>query len=183
MTGGAVLVTQLKAAEAIERFWGPFGRRHLCVSAAMQTELQKRWGIQATLFYDRAPSHFRPITLRQQVRGPKCSTPVCPIQRSGRTLKKACMCRAAFMRAWKESDVQGLCGVKHELLLRLGPLLDAPVHPRDCCAVMPVANGAAHSDNNHDAQSSIRPLPVSRRASAASQDDLNKLLDQVALAM
>ncbi|EIE25385.1 glycosyl transferase family 1 protein [Coccomyxa subellipsoidea C-169] len=74
-------------AKLYERFWGRFGHKHLCVSKAMQTELERSWHIKATVFYDRPPSHFRPTPLKEQ----------------------------------------------HELLLRLGPVLDAPVHPRDCC--------------------------------------------------
>ncbi|CAL8460619.1 g148 [Coccomyxa elongata] len=129
-------------AKLYERFWGRFGHKHLCVSAAMRTELQRGWHIQATVFYDRPPSHFRPTPIKQQ----------------------------------------------HELLLRLGPLLDTPVHPRDCCGVLPTQNGVAKAThlNGHGAAAeaafpSIRSLPVSRRASAASHDDLNNLLDQMDL--
>ncbi|KAK9909090.1 hypothetical protein WJX75_007012 [Coccomyxa subellipsoidea] len=125
-------------ANLYERFWGRFGHKHLCVSAAMRTELQRSWRIQATVFYDRPPSHFRPTPLKQQ----------------------------------------------HQLLLRLGPVLDMPVHPRDCCAILPASKEIPYQnghDSACDACPSFRPLPVSRRASAASHDNLNKLLDQMDL--
>ncbi len=71
--------------------------------------------------------------------------------------------------------------LQHELLLRLGPVLDAPVHPRDCCGVLPTLKDALQ--NGHDASeassSGMRPLPVSRRASSASHDNLKSFIDQV----
>ncbi len=63
---------QVALAKLYERFWGRFGHKHLCVSAAMRSELQRGWHIQATVFYDRPPSHFRPTPIKQQVSKDGC---------------------------------------------------------------------------------------------------------------
>ncbi len=40
-------------ARRFERSWGRQAHAHLCVTKAMQTDLQHNWGIEATVFYDR----------------------------------------------------------------------------------------------------------------------------------
>lgn len=40
-------------ARRFEKGWGRQAHAHLCVTKAMQAELQHGWGIQATVFYDR----------------------------------------------------------------------------------------------------------------------------------
>ena len=62
------LNAQVQLAEVVERFWGRFGDRHLCVSRAMKDELQQNWGIKAVVFYDRPPAQFEPTPLEQKVR-------------------------------------------------------------------------------------------------------------------
>ena len=61
--------------------------------------------------------------------------------------------------------------VQHELLQRLAPLLEEPMHPRDCCA--------ASGWDGRPAADPAKPLPLSRRASAASHEDLRHLINQV----
>jgi beta-1,4-mannosyltransferase len=58
---------QVRIAEWFERSWGRLADKHLCVSNAMRAELKHGWHINATVFYDRAPSHFGPTPLKQQV--------------------------------------------------------------------------------------------------------------------
>ena len=61
--------------------------------------------------------------------------------------------------------------LQHELLQRLAPVLDEPMHPFDCCA----------SSARRPASGFSKPLPISRRASAASHEDLHCLINQVGL--
>jgi hypothetical protein len=74
--------------------------------------------------------------------------------------------------------------MQHQLYQRLRRELDQTVHPRDCCsklASLGLLNGSAAAEKNHstaeDASASPRPLPLSRRASTASHDDLSLCLD------
>ena len=60
--------------------------------------------------------------------------------------------------------------VQHELLQRLAPALEEAMHPFDCCA------GAG---GRRPASGFSKPLPISRRASAASHEDLHCLINQV----
>jgi len=41
-----------------------------CVGA--QAELARSWRIEATVFYDRPPAHFRPATLAEKVSAGPC---------------------------------------------------------------------------------------------------------------
>ena len=66
-----------------------------------------------------------------------------------------------------------LCVWQHELLQRLAPLLEEAMHPFDCCA-------SSGRDRRSSPESS-KPLPLSRRASAASHEDLHHLINQVCL--
>lgn len=52
-------------AERHERAWAKRSHASLCVSAAMQAELRRGWGVRATLCYDRPPPHFRPTGLEE----------------------------------------------------------------------------------------------------------------------
>ncbi len=63
--------------------------------------------------------------------------------------------------------------LQHELLQRLAPVLDEAMHPFDCCA-------SAAADRR-PASGFSKPLPISRRASAASHEDLHCLINQVRL--
>lgn len=78
---------------------------------------------------------------------------------------------AVCMGAWVQEDCLALY-VQHALLRRLAPLLEEPMHPRDCC-----------SRPDWDKGDSVfsKPLPLSRRASAASHEDLHHLINQVCL--
>jgi len=49
-----------------ERRYGKTADGYLCVTKAMQHELEQKWGIQATVLYDRPPEYFRPIGLREK---------------------------------------------------------------------------------------------------------------------
>eukprot|EP00798_Chlamydomonas_sp_ICE-L_P023969 gene23970-9542_t len=49
----------VKIALAYEKFWGRQGDAHFCVTEAMKEELALRWGVQATVLYDRPPSFFK----------------------------------------------------------------------------------------------------------------------------
>ncbi|EFJ50907.1 hypothetical protein VOLCADRAFT_57730 [Volvox carteri f. nagariensis] len=46
-------------AHSYERFWGKRGNAHFCVTKAMQEDLQRKWGIRATVLYDRPPAFFK----------------------------------------------------------------------------------------------------------------------------
>jgi beta-1,4-mannosyltransferase len=66
--GFAMLAIRLRPAHAAVRLtaWGEgaCGRRadaHLCVSRALQRALAERWGIAATVLYDRPARHFAPL--------------------------------------------------------------------------------------------------------------------------
>lgn len=64
-----------------------------------------------------------------------------------------------------------VCALQHELLQRLGPVLEEAMHPFDCFA--------ASSSDRRSPSGAGRTLPLSRRASAASHEDLHRLVDQV----
>lgn len=49
-----------------ERRYGKNGAAHLCVTQAMQLELEHKWGIRATVLYDKPANHFRPILLEDK---------------------------------------------------------------------------------------------------------------------
>jgi len=49
-----------------ERRYGKMADGYLCVTRAMQHELEQNWGIRATVVYDRSPEFFRPINLREK---------------------------------------------------------------------------------------------------------------------
>jgi beta-1,4-mannosyltransferase len=52
----------VRLAERYERSWARAADASLCVTKAMQQELLRGWGVEATVFYDRPPSFFRPAT-------------------------------------------------------------------------------------------------------------------------
>eukprot|EP00271_Cylindrocystis_brebissonii_P004875 TRINITY_DN16799_c0_g1_i1.p1 TRINITY_DN16799_c0_g1~~TRINITY_DN16799_c0_g1_i1.p1 ORF type:complete len:683 (-),score=141.96 TRINITY_DN16799_c0_g1_i1:1053-3101(-) len=49
-----------------ERRFGIYAAGHLCVTKAMQHELEHSWGIRATVLYDRPPEMFRPTTVEEK---------------------------------------------------------------------------------------------------------------------
>ncbi|KAG0614210.1 hypothetical protein M758_6G159000 [Ceratodon purpureus] len=49
-----------------ERRFGKTADGFLCVTKAMQHELEQNWGIRATVLYDRSPEFFRSINLREK---------------------------------------------------------------------------------------------------------------------
>ncbi|KAJ3113303.1 hypothetical protein HK100_002038, partial [Physocladia obscura] len=55
----------VRAAKIYEMTFGKFADGHLCVTKAMKNHLQKVWKIQGNcvVLYDRAPSHFRRLSL------------------------------------------------------------------------------------------------------------------------
>ena len=60
--------SQVRLAERYERYWGRGGAASLCVTRAMQAELQRpTWRVPATVFYDRPPDFFRPTTLQARL--------------------------------------------------------------------------------------------------------------------
>ena len=56
----------VRIARWIERFFGRLSDGNLCVTKAMQAWLKKEWGIEASVLYDRAPSHFHQATLQEK---------------------------------------------------------------------------------------------------------------------
>ena len=60
-------MVQVRLAQWFEQSWGRLADQHLCVSKAMCAELKHGWHINAKVFYDRAPSHFGPTPLKEQV--------------------------------------------------------------------------------------------------------------------
>eukprot|EP00884_Botryococcus_braunii_P002445 jgi/Botrbrau1/12200/Bobra.0186s0105.1 len=56
----------IKLARTLEKVWGRTADYNFCVTMAMQNVLERRWGIQATVFYDRPPAHFRPASLEER---------------------------------------------------------------------------------------------------------------------
>ena len=55
---------QVRLAERYERHWGRTADASLCVTRAMQLELQRHWRVPAAVFYDRPPNFFRPASLQ-----------------------------------------------------------------------------------------------------------------------
>ncbi|TRY62632.1 hypothetical protein TCAL_08693 [Tigriopus californicus] len=54
----------LKLAKGIERFFGPLADGAFCVTDAMRNDLEQNWqGTKALTLYDRAPDHFKPISI------------------------------------------------------------------------------------------------------------------------
>lgn len=49
-----------------ERRYGKMANGHLCVTKAMQHELEENWDIQATVLYDRAPGHFHSTSVEEK---------------------------------------------------------------------------------------------------------------------
>lgn len=49
----------VQLAKSHELAWGRAADQGFCVTAAMQHDLRERWGIKATVLYDRPPCHFR----------------------------------------------------------------------------------------------------------------------------
>lgn len=56
----------VRLAEKYERYWGRKSDGGLCVTKAMQSDLDKGWKVKATVFYDRPPEFFRPATLQEK---------------------------------------------------------------------------------------------------------------------
>ncbi|CAK9151790.1 unnamed protein product [Ilex paraguariensis] len=50
----------------IERHYGKMANGSLCVTRAMQHELDQNWGINATVLYDQPPEFFRPASLEEK---------------------------------------------------------------------------------------------------------------------
>lgn len=55
----------VRLAEWYERFWARKGDGGLCVTKAMQTELNTNWHAEATVFYDRPPTSFHRSSTRE----------------------------------------------------------------------------------------------------------------------
>lgn len=53
----------VRMARWAERLFGRWAAAGLCVTRAMQRDLAERWGIAATVFYDRPAPQFRPLAL------------------------------------------------------------------------------------------------------------------------
>ncbi|KAG2445600.1 hypothetical protein HXX76_000211 [Chlamydomonas incerta] len=49
----------VRLARSYEHFWGKRGDGHFCVTQAMQQDLQAKWGVSATVLYDRPPAFFK----------------------------------------------------------------------------------------------------------------------------
>ena len=63
---------QVRLAERYERHWGRTADASLCVTRAMQLELQRHWRVPASVFYDRPPDFFRPASLQARRRRRCC---------------------------------------------------------------------------------------------------------------
>ena len=94
-----------------------------------------------------------------------------PLSRAAPAYKLPFVSRIAVRLAGARMELNRLCVVQHELLQRLAPLLEEPMHPFDCCASVP--------GDKRPSSGFSKPLPISRRASAASHEDLHHLINQV----
>ena len=136
----------------------------------LQAELARNWRIKATVFYDRPPAHFRPATLAEKVRTASCAAPITHIHHPDRVRCAVTkMCQRLLAHCMSESRVMYTslsmvpeapincshwghlltCNppLQHDLMLRLSPELEAPVHPHDCCAPQqPPASRAAEEE-------------------------------------
>lgn len=56
----------VRLARAIETHFGRKSAENLCVTKAMQQDLQENWNISATVLYDRPPLQFHPRTLEEK---------------------------------------------------------------------------------------------------------------------
>ncbi|CAG4963137.1 unnamed protein product [Colias eurytheme] len=56
----------LKVATQLEKWFGQSSDHNLCVTYAMKADLVDRWGIAATVLYDRPPQIFHPITIQEK---------------------------------------------------------------------------------------------------------------------
>lgn len=57
----------VKLSRKIEAFFGPKADAAFCVTEAMKTDLAQNWGVGSPVtLYDRAPSHFRPISGKEK---------------------------------------------------------------------------------------------------------------------
>jgi beta-1,4-mannosyltransferase len=65
LSRGANSVTT-RIAYWYERVCGRGAHANLCVTRAMQTHLRDTWHVDATVLYDRAPEHFRRLTICEQ---------------------------------------------------------------------------------------------------------------------
>lgn len=81
------------------------------------------------------------------------------------------MRRPRYCRWLRSTGVEWQSVLQHELLQRLAPELEEAMHPFDCCA--------SSAGDRHPASGFSKPLPISRRASAASHEDLHCLINQV----
>ncbi|KAI4494889.1 hypothetical protein M0804_001090 [Polistes exclamans] len=58
--------TVVKIAKFIETYFGRKACYNFCVTQAMKEDLQKQWGIEAHVLYDRSENSFKPISLKQK---------------------------------------------------------------------------------------------------------------------
>ncbi|XP_078036706.1 chitobiosyldiphosphodolichol beta-mannosyltransferase [Augochlora pura] len=56
----------VKIAKAIEIFFGSKAQNNFCVSGALKEDLKVKWGIKATVLYDRPIDKFHPISLAEK---------------------------------------------------------------------------------------------------------------------
>lgn len=56
----------VKIAKSLETFVGRLSFANLCVTKAMKKDLFEKFGVEATVLYDRPPNQFRPVTLREK---------------------------------------------------------------------------------------------------------------------
>jgi len=57
--------TLVKLYRWYERFFGSRADAHLCVSDAMRVELERNWGIEPFVLYDRPPEFFKRLSLKE----------------------------------------------------------------------------------------------------------------------
>mmetsp|Transcript_21948 Transcript_21948/g.32703 ORF Transcript_21948/g.32703 Transcript_21948/m.32703 type:complete len:488 (-) Transcript_21948:195-1658(-) len=56
----------VRAAKFYERWIGLTSDANICVTKAMKSFLRNKWGISATVLYDRPPAHFKPLKSREK---------------------------------------------------------------------------------------------------------------------
>lgn len=56
----------VSVARSIEKIFGRRAKNNFCVTKAMKEDLEKTWGIQAKVLYDRPADEFHPITLTEK---------------------------------------------------------------------------------------------------------------------
>ncbi|XP_066913901.1 chitobiosyldiphosphodolichol beta-mannosyltransferase-like [Clytia hemisphaerica] len=58
----------VKFAKWFEGFFGYFSHQNICVTKAMQVDLQSKWKVEASVLYDKPPEHFKEVNHDEKAR-------------------------------------------------------------------------------------------------------------------